>query len=142
MEQVVNMLEGKVDSNYLEMFRYIVIDDVKGSLQDESSLSLLHSNPRLWLYVLQTLRREVELQLSCQNAKLKIDISHYTNTDLLDDSNFSVEEEVERNNKVVDAKVKFYKWRMSALKFLTNIEAKTLYVKMLLSNIVIQQSDV
>lgn len=127
------MLNSSADLNYLETFRNLVIDDVKGSL-DEESLSILQADPQLWLYVLRTLRREVELQLSCQNSKLKIDLSYYLNKDILDDSNLSLEEEVERHNKIVDAKVKFHKWRMSALKFLTNIEAKTLYVKMILTN--------
>jgi hypothetical protein len=90
----------------------------------------------LWLYTLQNLRREVELQISCQNAKFKMDLSA-----LNADVNFELntpDQEYQRLSKINDLKTKHYKWRMSVLKFLTNIETKTLYVKYCISS---QTSD-
>lgn len=116
-----------VDQEHLLRFRELVIDDIKGQI-DKDVVDYLHSNLTLWLYTLQTLRREVELQISCQNAKLKMDISNLsTSTDLDSTDNYN------RENDIVDLKVKHHKWRMSVLKFLTNIETKTLYVKMIIS---------
>jgi len=118
-----------LDEEQLLRFRELVIDDVKTS-SDKEIFNYLHQSLDLWLYTLQTLRREVELQLSCQNAKLKMDIYALSNSD--DPSDIS--NEYIKQNQIVDLKVKHHKWRMSVLKFLTNIENKTLYVKMLISN--------
>ena len=63
----------------------------------------------------------MELQLSCQKAKTKMQIRSLDSSDLnkVDDLNtFLIEQE---------------KWRMSALKFLSNIEKKSLYVKIMIS---------
>ncbi len=109
-------------------FRELVIDDIKDSSNKEVS-DYLHTAPDLWLYTLRTLRREVELQLSCQNAKLKMDIYAISNFD-----NSDLSSEYNKDSNIVDLKVKHHKWKMSVLKFLTNIENKALYVKMLLSN--------
>jgi hypothetical protein len=115
------------DQEQLLRFRELVIDDIKSD-QDKEILDYLCSNLHLWLYTLQTLRREVELQISCQNAKLKMDISNLTNSTELSSSH-----DYNRENEIVDLKVKHHKWKMSVLKFLTNIEIKTLYVKMLIN---------
>jgi hypothetical protein len=115
------------DQEQLLRFRELVIDDIKSD-QDKEILDYLCSNLHLWLYTLQTLRREVELQISCQNAKLKMDISNLTNSTELSSS-----DDYNRENEIVDLKVKHHKWKMSVLKFLTNIEIKTLYVKMLIN---------
>lgn len=115
-----------LDQEQLLRFRELVIDDVKDSSNQEV-FAYLHQSPDLWLYTLQTLRREVELQLSCQNAKNKMDVYQLSISD-------SSKDEYLRDNQIIDLKVKHHKWRMSVLKFLTNIENKTLYVKILLSN--------
>jgi hypothetical protein len=115
-----------LDQEQLLRFRELVIDDVKDS-SSQDIFEYLHQSPDLWLYTLQTLRREVELQLSCQNAKNKMDIYQ------LSASNEATDEYL-RENQIIDLKVKHHKWRMSVLKFLANIENKTLYVKMFLSN--------
>lgn len=109
-------------------FREIVIDDVKGSSTEEFS-NYLHENLDLWLYVLQTLRREVELQISCQNSKFKMDMASLSVQE--QDIDMSSTEDVA--SKILDLKIRHNKWRMSVLKFLTNIETKSLYVKMTIS---------
>lgn len=118
-----------LDEEQLVRFKELVIDDVKTSSNKEV-FDYLHQSLELWLYTLQTLRREVELQLSCQNAKLKMDIYALSNIEAISD----LSEEYNKQNEIFDLKVKHHKWRMSVLKFLTNIETKTLYVKMLISN--------
>jgi hypothetical protein len=110
-----------IDQENLLKFREVVVNDIKAPSTEELS-NYLHENMDLWLYVLQTLRREVELQISCQTAKFKMDLS----------SIMDFESEDSRL-KIADLKIKHHKWRMSVLKFLTNIETKTLYVKMLIS---------
>lgn len=109
-------------------FREIVIDDVKGSSTEEFS-NYLHENLDLWLYVLQTLRREVELQISCQNSKFKMDMASLSVQE--QDIDMASTEDVA--SKILDLKIRHNKWRMSVLKFLTNIETKSLYVKMTIS---------
>jgi hypothetical protein len=123
------MTQMLFDQEELLKFRELVIDDVKTSSNTEV-FEYLHASPDLWLYVLQTLRREVELQLSCQNAKVKMDLYALSNTE--DSSDLS--DEYNKQNQIIDVKTKHHKWRMSVLKFLTNIENKTLYVKMYISN--------
>lgn len=110
-----------IDQENLQRFREIVVNDIKTPSTEEFS-KYLHENLDLWLYVLQTLRREVELQISCQTAKFKMDLSTIDDFDA-DDA----------KSRISELKIKHHKWRMSVLKFLTNIETKTLYVKMLIS---------
>ena len=109
-----------------DRFKEIVIKDIKNEA-DQSMIDYLHSSPKLWLFTLQNLRREVELQISCQNAKFKMDLSSI-NSDI-DFEMQSPDQEYQKLSKVNDLKSKHYKWKMSVLKFLTNIENKTLYVK-------------
>jgi hypothetical protein len=128
-------MQNNNQENDFIRFREIVIDDIKSESTQEIS-EYLHSSLPLWLYTLQNLRREVELQISCQNAKFKMDLSA-----LNADVNFELntpDQEYQRLSKINDLKTKHYKWRMSVLKFLTNIETKTLYVKYCISS---QASD-
>jgi len=103
-----------LDQEQLLRFRELVIDDVKDS-SSQDIFEYLHQSPDLWLYTLQTLRQN------------KMDIYQ------LSASNEATDEYL-RENQIIDLKVKHHKWRMSVLKFLANIENKTLYVKMFLSN--------
>lgn len=107
-------------------FKEIVVNDIKSESSQES-LDYLHQNMKLWLYTLQLLRREIELQISCQNAKFKMDLAAI-NADI-DYEMITPDKEYQRVNKINEIKSKHYKWKMSVLKFLTNIENKTLYVK-------------
>lgn len=110
-----------ISDSEMDSFKQLVISDIKGLLSDEDK-TILKNNLALWHYNLQVLRRDMELQLSCQKAKTKLQINSIdsaTQLELDDINNF-----VNEQNK----------WRMSALKFLSNIERKTLYVKLLISD--------
>lgn len=113
-----------LDQEQLSRFRELVINDVKGP-QDKDIFLYLHEDMSLWLYTLRTLRREVELQISCQNAKLKMDISNLMSSEESDEV---------KQTQVLEYNARHQKWKMSVLKFLTNIENKILYVKMIISN--------
>lgn len=109
-----------------DRFKEIVINDIKNESTQEIT-DYLHSSLKLWLFTLQNLRRDVELQISCQNAKFKMDLATINNE--VDYEMQEPDKEYERLSKINDLKSKHYKWKMSVLKFLTNIENKTLYVK-------------
>jgi hypothetical protein len=98
-------------------FKEIVISDVKGEADSELKV-YLHNHIYIWLNALQNLRREVELQISCQTAKFKMDVS---SPDLSE-------------SEVNEIKTNHYRWKMSVLKYLKHIESKTLYVKMFISD--------
>lgn len=103
-----------------QLFKNIVVSDIKGSVSEEHK-EILFANIDLWNYTLQTIRRDMELQLSCQKAKVKLQkqaLLIASDQDSLDIKSFLDDQE---------------KWRMSALKFLSNIERKSLYVKLLIS---------
>lgn len=109
-----------------DRFKEIVINDIKsGSTQEINDY--LHSYLKYWLYTLQGLRRDVELQISCQNAKYKMDMSNLNCA--VDFELHAQDSEYEKLNKINDIKSKHYKWKMSVLKFIANIENKSLYVK-------------
>lgn len=105
----------------LDSFKQLVIADIKGSISEEEKIHLLN-NLALWNYNLQTLRRDMELQLSCQKSKIKMQVANF--------DQMSEHEKSQTKSFINDQ----HKWRMSALKFLSNIERKALYVKMLLTN--------
>lgn len=103
-----------------ELFKNIVISDIKSSISEEEK-EILYNNIPLWNYTLQTIRRDMELQLSCQKAKVKLQKQALLNAseqDSLSIKSFLDDQE---------------KWRMGALKFLSNIEKKSLYVKLILT---------
>ena len=109
-----------ISDDEMNSFRNIVISDIKGQASEEAK-TILNNNLQIWNYNLQALRRDMELQLSCQKAKTKMQIRSLDSSDInkVDDLNmFLMEQE---------------KWRMSALKFLSNIEKKSLYVKIIIS---------
>jgi len=109
-----------ISDDEMNSFRNIVISDIKGQASEEAK-TILNNNLQIWNYNLQALRRDIELQLSCQKAKTKMQIRNLNNADstqLKEINNFLMEQD---------------KWRMSALKFLSNIEKKSLYVKIMIS---------
>ena len=97
-------------------FKELVISDIKGEC-DQDIKDYLNSYLYIWLYTLQSLRRDVELQISCQNSKLKMDLA-----------NLETDDQSESDK----LRAAHYRWKMSVLKFLKNIETKTLYVKMII----------
>ncbi|CAB4143736.1 hypothetical protein UFOVP784_221 [uncultured Caudovirales phage] len=100
----------------LARFKELVISDIKGE-SDQEIKNYLNTYLYIWLYTLQSLRRDVELQISCQNAKLKMDLANLESDDQSDAD---------------ELRAAHYRWKMSVLKFLKNIESKTLYVKMII----------
>jgi len=103
----------------LNSFNDLVLKDIKneGSSEDKTILS---NNLDLWLFQLRVIRRDVEFQLSSQKSKDKIKFIELA----------ELNDEIEIN----EYKVKQNKWRMGAVRFLTAIEHKMLYVKLILSD--------
>lgn len=103
----------------LNSFNDLVLKDIKneGSSEDKTILS---SNLDLWLFQLRVIRRDVEFQLSSQKSKDKIKFIELA--------------EFNDENEINDYTVKQNKWRMGAVRFLTAIEHKMLYVKLILSD--------
>ena len=104
----------------LEEFKSVVLKDVRNESSEEEKQYLIE-NIDLWLYVLQTTRRDVEFQLSSQKSKDKIAFLE------LRASNPSDEEIIEFNKKKD-------KWKMGAIRFLSAIEKRMLYVKITLKS--------
>lgn len=123
MNQIDNYIDDLdlTSDQDMDSFKQLVIADIKGSISEDEKIHLLN-NLSLWNYNLQVLRRDMELQLSCQKSKIKMQNSNF--------DQMSEEEKIQAKNFINDQ----HKWRMSALKFLSNIERKALYVKMLLTN--------
>jgi hypothetical protein len=109
-----------ISDDEMTSFKNIVISDIKGQASEEDKV-ILNNNLQIWNYNLQSLRRDMELQLSCQKAKTKMQIRSVDNSDIV--------QLEELNLFLIDQE----KWRMSALKFLSNIEKKSLYVKIMIS---------
>lgn len=103
----------------IKNFQEIVLKDVKNKSFNTSEKVILQNNLDLWLYSLRIIRREIELQLSQHKTNLKIKLRD------LRDNNASMEQ-------VEDLQITEENWRNNAMKFLTSIERKTLYVKLLI----------
>lgn len=111
---------SEINEHGMDAFKVLVISDIKGQIPDDDK-AILMNNLHLWNFNLQILRRDIELQLSCQKSKVKLQqrsMSSATPLELEDIKNFLDEQD---------------KWRMGALKFLSNIERKSLYVKLLVT---------
>lgn len=104
----------------LSNFRDIVLRDVKNQSPSEEDKSILSNNIDLWLYTLRTIRREIELQLTNHKSNLKIKLK-----DLKDNNT--------HQNDIDEVLHSEERWRNNAMKFLTAVERKTLYVKLLIS---------
>jgi len=103
----------------VQAFNSLVLKDIRGEADDQD-LSVLSSNCELWLFQLRVLRKDVEFQLSSQKSKDKI-------------------KSFESNDPENDSELKEYvirqsKWRMGAVRFLTAIEHRMLYVKMIIKS--------
>jgi predicted nucleic acid-binding Zn ribbon protein len=102
-------------------FKDLVIKDIKNECSSEE-VEILNNNIDLWLYNIRVIRRDVEFQLSSNKSKNKI-----TALEMREDgcSNAEVEKFITKQNK----------WRINTIKFLTSIERRMLYVKMLSNNL-------
>jgi hypothetical protein len=111
-------LISDLSNAHLAKFEELVLKEVKSSVTEEEA-AILKSSLDLWLYTLSSIRRNVEYSLSSRNSNRKSTIS-----DMI-------------SKGVSDAELSSYKkteseWRVNAIKFLSTIEKKTLYVKLLM----------
>jgi hypothetical protein len=105
----------------IKNFQDIALKDVKNKLSSDEEKTILNNNLDLWLYSLRVIRRDIELQLSNHKSNLKANIK-----DLRD--NHASQDEIDQTILTED------RWRSNAMKFLTAVERKTLYVKLLIED--------
>jgi hypothetical protein len=114
---------ASISDHEMSKFQKVVAFDIKSLETSDEVRTYLHSHLELWHYSLQLVRREIELQLSCQKSKVEM----HKNNLRKNSSQYS-------ESQVLDYVNKQNNWRMTAVKFLSNIERRTLYVKLLLKN--------
>lgn len=105
----------------IKSFQEIVLRNVKNKDSSTEEKTILLNNLDLWLFCLRNLRRELELQLTQFKQNLKTEIRAMKN-------DHSSHQEIE------DYIINENRWRNSAIKFMTAIERKTLYVKLLIDS--------
>lgn len=118
MNQNTNLAED-FDIDFVDSFKDLVIRDIKNEVTQEDK-TILHENLDAWLYNLRVLRRDVEFQLSSNKSKNKIRA-------------LEMKEEGASNSEIESFITKQNKWRINTIKFLTSIERKMLYVKLLVA---------
>jgi len=106
-------------SEELQEFNALVLKDIKGEAGEEE-LEILTANANLWMFQLRIIRKDVEFQLASQKSKDKIKSIEM----------ISVDDKTEMHEYVIRQN----KWRMGAVRFLTAIEHRMLYVKMILTS--------
>lgn len=106
-----------VDIDYVDKLKDIVIKDIKNEASQKEK-DILDSNVDMWLYNLRVIRRDVEFQLSSNKAKNKLKALEMKE---MGASTADIEAFITKQNK----------WRINTIKFLTSIERKMLYVKMI-----------
>jgi len=104
----------------MQSFNSLVLKDIKGESTDDE-LQILTENVHLWMFQLRIIRKDVEFQLASQKSKDKIKAIEMIN--------------VEDKNELNEYVVRQNKWRMGAVRFLTAIEHRMLYVKMITSSL-------
>jgi len=104
----------------MQSFNSLVLKDIKGESTDDE-LQILTENVQLWMFQLRIIRKDVEFQLASQKSKDKIKAIEMIN--------------VEDKNELNEYVVRQNKWRMGAVRFLTAIEHRMLYVKMITSSL-------
>ena len=117
MKTITDFDNVDIDIEYVDSFKDMVIRDIKNEATQEEK-SILDNNVDMWLYNLRVIRRDVEFQLTSNKSKNKI-----KSLEMKDEgySQESIEAFITKQNK----------WRINTIKFLTSIERKMLYVKML-----------
>lgn len=105
----------------LSSFQEIVLRDVKNKHCTSEEKTILLNNLDLWLFSLRNLRKEIELQLTKYKSNIKVHLREMKN-------NYSSQESIDQYLASES------NWRNNAIKFLTAIERKTLYVKLLISS--------
>lgn len=112
---------SELTDNDLKSFQEIVLRDVKNKPCTSEEKTILFNNLDLWLFCLRNLRKELELQLTQFKANTKAEIKNMRDNYASQDQ---IEEYIIEENQ----------WRNNAIKFLTAIERKTLYVKLIISS--------
>lgn len=105
------------DIDYVDKMKNIVIKDIKNEASQHEK-DMLDDDVDMWLYNLRVIRRDVEFQLSSNKAKNKIKALEMKE---MGASTADIESFITKQNK----------WRINTIKFLTSIERKMLYVKMI-----------
>jgi hypothetical protein len=119
MIQNINLAED-FDIDYVDSFKDLVIKDIKNEVNQEEK-TILHENLDPWLYNLRVIRRDVEFQLTSNKLKNKLKALEMKEEGF---SNVEIESFITKQNK----------WRINTIKFLTSIERKMLYVKLLFAD--------
>lgn len=117
MNNITDFNQTQFDIDYVDSFREMIVRDIKNESTLEEK-SILDNNIDTWLYNLRVIRRDVEFQLSSNKSKNKIKALE------MKEEGFSIHE-------IQSFITKQNKWRINTIKFLTSIERKMLYVKML-----------
>ena len=117
MNTTTDFNNPEFDIDYVDSFRDMIIRDIKNESTSEEKI-ILDNNIDTWLYNLRVIRRDVEFQLTSNKSKNKIKA-------------LEMREEGYSNQDVQSFITKQNKWRINTIKFLTSIERKMLYVKML-----------
>lgn len=110
-------LIADLDPQQLAQFEEYVTKDVKTSSTPQET-NILKSNLELWLYCLSSIRRTVEYHLASRNANRKSKL-------------FDMVRDGTSKEDINSFRTSESEWRVNAIKFLSTIEKKTLYVKML-----------
>jgi len=113
---IVDLSDSEIKS-----FQEIVLRNVKNKNSTSEEKTILLNNLDLWLFCLRNIRRELELQLTQFKNNLKSEIK-------------SMRDNYTPHNEIEDYIIDENKWRNSAIKFMTAIERKTLYVKLLIDS--------
>jgi hypothetical protein len=113
----MNQTTNIVDIDYVDKLKDIVIKDIKNEASQQEK-DMLDNNIDMWLYNLRVIRRDVEFQLSSNKAKNKLKALEMKE---MGASTADIESFITKQNK----------WRINTIKFLTSIERKMLYVKMI-----------
>jgi hypothetical protein len=99
-------------------FEFIVTNDIKNS-STRDDLEYLKNNLDLWLYTLLSMKRTAEYNVSSRNSNKKISLTRMRADDASQSEidSFLASEE---------------KWKVNTVKFLSVLERKILYVKLLI----------
>jgi len=118
MNQVnVDSKQKLLDPN-LEAFKNVVFKDVRNESSMEE-VQYLSENLDYWIYFLQITKRDVEFQLASQKSRDKLTVKEMI-------TNSTEQKEIDAYFQRQE------KWRMGALRFLSAIEKRMLYAKILL----------
>lgn len=112
-------LINELSDDDLQSFQEIVVKDIKNHYCSSDEKSILRNNLDLWLFCLRNIRKEVELKLSHRKINIRADIHR-------------MREDGAPESEIDQFYIEAQKSRNSIKKFLTAVERKTLYVKLLI----------